>query len=73
MPKFDDERETQPDVALFPCPGCQDGQGQPQGEITVTVWSSDSTHSSHLQKCPVCSGQKEITRDRLSWFRAQPR
>lgn len=72
--KFDrSERATEPDLESFPCPSCQDERGVPQGTILTTVWSSESEHTSVERACTVCAGKKEISRERLAWYRALPK
>ena len=65
------EPETQPDLAIFPCPACVDERGRPTGARLVTRITQTS-HSGRLEKCSVCGGRRQLSRQEMAAYKALP-
>lgn len=72
MPTDDEkERPTQPDLAVFDCPECQDSKGDPQGEIVERTFQGGG-YRIRTVRCPTCLGSKILDREGMArWQQKQ--
>lgn len=64
-----EEPETQPDLFLFPCPGCTNDKGVPQGHVLVTKLTAAGTET-RPERCPTCLGSRRVNREERARWRA---